>query len=326
MQCQTANIEASQKAKLKFGQGRLRLAFSRQYPLYIMLIPALVLILLFRLLPLLGSSIAFVDYNIYTSHTMFSGILNSPWVGFKWFIQFFTYDQFRRLLANTITISLYQLIFAFPAPIILACLLNELKNYRLKRTIQTIVYLPHFLSWSIIFGISYMLLSTRIGLVNLFLMESGHEPVNFLNNVSLFKPLIITAGMWKEMGWGTIIFLAAIAGINLELYEAAIIDGAGRWKRFVYITLPGLIPAITTLLLIKIGFIMDAGFEQIYIFMTPLTQSVGDIIDTFAFVHGIQQAQYGISTAVGLFKSVVGLILMLIANKSSKLMTGEGLF
>lgn len=309
-----------QPAKLMNKKRGLIYALKKYHPLYIMLIPALIYLLCFKLMPLLGSVIAFLDYNIYQE------IWESKWVGFKWFIQFFSYDQFRRLLTNNIIISLLQIVFSFPAPIILACLLNEVKNYKFKRTIQTIVYLPHFLSWAIIYGIFYTLFSTQVGLVNMLVKSAGMEPIRFLDNPSFFRPLLVISGIWKEMGWGAIIFLAAIAGINVELYESATIDGAGRWKRFVHITLPGIIPAVITMLLLKIGFILDVGFEQIYTFLTPMTKSVGDVLDTFMFTHGVQQGQYSISTAVGLFKSVVGLLFMIIANSTSKALTGEGLY
>ncbi|MDF2675431.1 MAG: ABC-type polysaccharide transport system, permease component [Clostridiales bacterium] len=293
--------------------------YKKNKAFYFMLIPCAIYLIVFKFIPLMGSVIAFKDYNIY------EGIKASPWVGLQWFKQFFGYSGFLKILSNTLIISFYSLIFAFPAPIILASLLNEVKNMYFKRTIQTIVYLPHFLSWSIVFGLSYMLFSGQFGLVNMVIKSMGYDPVPFMQSAEIFRPFIISIGMWKEMGWGTIIFLAAMSGISPELYEAATIDGAGRWRRFTNITLPGIIPAIVTLLLMKMGSILDVGFEQIFIFLNPLNLSVGDIIDTFAFVQGIRADQYGLATAVGLFKSFVGLVLMLTFNKISKKVTGEGI-
>jgi putative aldouronate transport system permease protein len=318
----TGAVCMSLKAETSTGYARRPSAgrtFRKYLPLYIMLVPALIYLVIFKAVPLLGSSLAFMNYNVYTG---FSG---ASWAGLKWFIQFFTYDQFRRILVNTVEISLLQLVFAFPAPIILACLLNEVRKMYFKRPVQTVVYLPHFISWSIVYGICYMLFSSS-GTLNGFLGDLGMPKVNVLSNPKTFKALIVITGIWKEMGWSSIIFLAAITGISPELYEAARIDGAGRWQSFRFITLPGITPAIVTMLLISVAYIMDVGFEQIYIFLTPLTNKVGDVLDTFTFIHGIQRGEYSIATAVGLFKSAIGLAMILIANRASKAITGDSLF
>lgn len=294
--------------------------FKKNKSLYFMLCPALVYFLVFKYIPLLGIVIAFQDYNI------FQGVLQSNWVGNKWFIHMFAYPQFQRLLTNTLLISFYQILFAFPAPVILACLLNELRHLRFKRVVQTVVYLPHFFSWTIVFAIVYALLSPQSGLVNQWLGMVNIDPVHFLQSSKFFRTIVVSAGMWKEMGWGTIIFLAALAGINPSLYEAAVVDGAGRWKQLIHITMPGLLPAVVILLLLKIGHILDTGFEQIYVFLTPATYSVGDVIDTYSYRAGLLNGQYSLTTAIGLFKSVVGFTLLLVANKISKATTGEGLY
>lgn len=288
--------------------------------LYLMLVPGLVFFILFRYIPLFGSVIAFQDYNI------FKGMSGSSWVGMKWFNQMFTFPNFTRLLSNTLLISFYQLIFAFPAPIILACLLNEFRHTAIKRWVQTIIYLPHFLSWTIIFALVYSILSTQSGLLNHYLVQMGFEPINFLEKSSYFRSMIISTGMWKEMGWSTIIYLAALAGISPSLYEAATVDGAGRWKQFLHITIPGLLPATMILLLLKIGHILDTGFEQIYVFLTPATYAVGDVIDTYTYRAGLLNGQYSFATAIGLFKSVVGFLMLIIANRISKSTTGESLY
>ncbi|WP_258525933.1 sugar ABC transporter permease [Paenibacillus sp. YN15] len=295
--------------------------FVKNHPFYLMLAPAVLYFLIFRYIPLAGSVIAFKDYNI------FKGIIASDWVGLQWFHQLFTFPKFVKLLQNTLLIGFYQIIFAFPAPIILAILMNELRMMKLKRVIQTIVYLPHFLSWTIVAGLVYMLLSVQTGLVNtVYVNLTGNEPINFLQNVHYVRTIIVSSGMWKEVGWGTIIFLAALTGISPSLYEASTIDGAGRWKQFVHITLPGLLPAITVMLLLKLGHVMDLGFEQIYPFLNPLTSEKADVFDTYTYRAGVVGGQYSFTTAVGLFKSVVGFTLLLVFNKASKVTTGEGLF
>jgi putative aldouronate transport system permease protein len=288
--------------------------------LYLMLIPGLLYFLVLKYLPLMGSFIAFQDYNI------FKGFAGSDWVGFKWFQQLFTYDKFGRLLRNTLFISLYQIVFAFPLPIILACLLNEVRKMAFKRIVQTVLYLPHFLSWTIVFGLTYMMLSPTQGIVNQLITSFNGEAIPYLQKPEYFRSIIIASGIWKEMGWNAIIFIAALAGISPSLYEAAKIDGANRWRQFLYISVPGLLPAIMILLMLKIGHIMDSGFEQIYQFLNPATFETGDVLDTYTYRAGILQGQYSITTAIGLFKSVIGFILLIIANRVSKWTTGEGLY
>ncbi|WP_236289233.1 ABC transporter permease [Paenibacillus allorhizoplanae] len=292
----------------------------RNHPLYLMLLPGILYFVIFKYIPLLGSVIAFQDYNIY------KGFLKSDWVGFQWFEQLVTYPQFKRLIANTIILSFYQIIFAFPAPIILACLLNELRHFAFKRLVQTLLYLPHFLSWTIVYGLVYMMFSSQTGFVNMVLVWIGYEPISFLQMPEYFRTLLISSGIWKEMGWSTIIFLAALAGISPSYYEAARIDGAGRWKQFVHVTFPGLLPAIVILLLLKIGHVLDVGFEQVYLFLNPTTLKVGEVLDTYAYRQGILGGQYSVTTAIGLFKSVIGFTLLITANRISKKVSGEGLF
>ncbi len=297
----------------------LRFVFQHR-ALYIMLIPGIVYFLVFKYYPMLGSVIAFQDFNI------FKGVWGSDWVAFKWFERFLTFPDLQRLLSNTLIISFYQILFAFPAPILLAVLLNELRNMAFKRTVQTIVYLPHFLSWAMVYGFVYMILSVQTGMLNTMIEALGFDRINFLQKAEYFRTIIVASGMWKEMGWNAIIFLAALAGINPSLYEAAKIDGAGRFKQFQHITLPGLLPAIMILLLLKIGNILDMGVEHINIFLNELTYKTGDVLDTYSYRMGIIGGQYSLTTAIGLFKSVVGFVLLLIANKVSKSTTGESLY
>jgi putative aldouronate transport system permease protein len=293
---------------------------TRYQALYLMLIPGVLYFLTFKYAPLLGSIIAFKDYHIV------KGIIDSPWVGFRWFENLFTYPQFTRLLRNTLLISLYQILFSFPAPIILALLLNELRKAAFKRLVQTVIYLPHFLSWTLMYGLVYMMFSVQTGVFNNLIGQLGIPPINLLQSNEVFRSLIVGSGMWKEMGWGTIIFLAALTGINPSLYEAARIDGAGRWNQMRYISLPGIMPAIVVLLLLKLGNILDLGFEQIFIFLNPTNYENGDILDTYAYRAGIIQGQYSMTTAIGLFQSVIGFLLLLFANRLSNKTTGEGLF
>lgn len=289
--------------------------------LLIMLIPAIAYYITFKYVPLLGSVIAFKDYNI------FKGFVGSPWVGFKHFNNILHNPDFFKILLNNIIISLYSVIFSFPAPIVLALLLNEVKNILYKRTVQTMVYLPHFISWSIIAGLAYMLLSAQTGIANGILLNLGliKEPIAYLQKAEYVRGIIVGSGIWKETGWSAIIYLAALNSISPSLYESAKIDGAGRFKQCLYITLPGLAPAIVTLLLLRIGNILDLGFEHIYPFINGLTARKAEVIDTFTFSMGVVGGQYSMTTAVGLFKSVIGLVLLLIANKISKATTEEGI-
>ena len=308
------------KPEKKSGPAGFLKFVARNRALYIMLIPGLAYLIIFKYIPLAGSVIAFQDFNI------FKGVWHSPWAGFKWFEQFFTYPQLRRLLLNTIIISFYQILFAFPAPILLALLLNELRSMIFKRTVQTIVYLPHFFSWTIVFGFTYMLLSVQTGLLNGLIESLGFERINFLQKAEYFRTIIVGTGIWKETGWSAIIFLAALAGISPTLYEAAKIDGANRFRQLWHITLPGIMPAVVIMLLLKIGNILDLGAEQIYMFLNELTYKTGDVLDTYTYRIGILGGQYSLTTAIGLFKSVVGFLLMVIANRLSKKITGEGLY
>ncbi|TYP73155.1 ABC transporter permease [Paenibacillus methanolicus] len=293
--------------------------FLRHRAFYIMLAPGLLYFLVFKYLPLTGSFIAFQDFNI------FKGFSGSEWVGLKWFRQLFQYPNFGRLIENTLIISLYQIVFAFPLPILLALMLNEVRQMAYKRIVQTVLYLPHFLSWTIVFGLSYMLLSPTNGLFASIFSGMGAEG-GILQQSEYFRPIIIISGIWKEMGWNAIIFIAALAGISPSLYEAAKMDGANRWKQFLHISLPGLLPAIMILLLLKIGHILDSGFEQIYQFLTPAAFETGDVLDTYTYRVGILQGQYSITTAIGLFKSVIGFVLLVIANRVSRWTTGEGIY
>ncbi|WP_028611685.1 ABC transporter permease [Paenibacillus harenae] len=291
----------------------------KHWILYAMAFPGLLWFLLFRYVPVLGSVIAFQDFQI------FNGIWDSPWVGFKHFEYIFTYSNLVNVLRNTLLISLYQLIFGFPAPVILALMLNEVRKKWFKRSLQTLFYLPHFISWVIIGGIIFELLSLD-GIVNVLLQQFGGEPILYMQKPEYFRSIVVLSSIWKEVGWSAIIYLAALTGINPSLYEAATVDGAGKWRQLTSITLPSLLPTIMILLLLRIGNFLELGFEQIYVFLTPLTFSVGDILDTYVFRAGVLEGNYSVTTAVGLFKSLVGFAMLWVGNYISRKSTGESLF
>ena len=285
-----------------------------------MIIPGIVYFFIFKYVPLMGSVIAFQDYNIYL------GIWASKFVGLKHFHNLFTYPEFYRVLRNTLLISLYQLIFGFPAPIVLALLLNEVRKMVFKRTVQTVLYLPHFLSWVIVGGMVINFLSPSSGLLNEVIKLLGGEPIFFLQEPAFFRSIVVASGIWKEIGWGTIIYLAALAGINPELYEAAEADGAGRFRQAIHISIPCIMPTIIVLLLLRIGNILDLGFEQIYILLNPLVWETGEVFDTYIYRVGLVGGQYSYTTAIGLFKSVVGFILLVGFNQLSKRTTGNSIY
>ncbi len=283
-----------------------------------MAIPGFVSVILFVYVPLYGLQLAFKRFRL------IDGIWASPWIGLHHFRILLSSASFLQVLRNTIEISIGRLIFTFPAPILLALLLNELRNRTFKRTVQSILYLPHFLSWVIMAGIIFNVLSLRTGVVNNVLAEIGLPRIMFLGNPRAFRPLIYGSAIWKSAGWGTIIYLAAIAGIDPQLYESAIIDGANRLRRALHITIPSMAYAIVILLILNIGNMLDAGFDQIFNLINPATQSVGDIIDTYVYRLGIAEGRYDFTTAVGLFKNVFNCLLLFGANRLVKVFGHEG--
>lgn len=288
--------------------------------LLLLMFPGLAYFIVYKYVPLLGSVIAFQDFS------PFLGFIDSPWVGMKHFQSIFQKKEIYQVLWNTLNISFLQIVFAFPAPIILALMLNEVRNEIYKRMIQSIVYLPHFLSWVIIVGITVIFLRGE-GLVNTFLYEvMGMKKIPFLTDPIFFKPLVVLQVIWKESGWGTVIFLAALAGINPALYEAAVMDGAGRWRRIWHITLPALRSTIVILLILRLGNVLDTGFEQIFLMLNPFTMDTGNVLDTYVYFRGIIESDFSFATAVGLFKGTAGLILVAAANRLAKSFGEEGLY
>ncbi|WP_248926522.1 ABC transporter permease [Paenibacillus hamazuiensis] len=315
------NIQASDRAGFRTQTNKSLISFMWKYKaLYLISLPGILYFIIFKYVPLFGSVIAFQDYNI------FNGIAGSKWVGLEHFRRMFEHYDFLKIMNNTILIGLYDLIFQFPAPIILALLLNELRVVLYKRVLQTIVYMPHFLSWVIVGGIAVGILSPSTGAVNQFLSWLGFQPIYFLGEESYIRSILVGSGIWRDSGYGTIIYLAALAGINPDLYEAAEVDGANRWKQTMAITLPSLVPTIMILFLLHIGKFLDFGFERVFVFLNPLNVNNGEILDTYIYKQGLLAQQYSYTTAIGLFKSVVGLLLIVIGNVLSKKTTGESLY
>lgn len=277
--------------------------------LYLMLLPVIIYYIIFRYAPMFGIVIAFKDYNL------FRGIWESPWAGFKYFRQFFESVYFGRLLRNTLVISLYDIIFGFPAPIILALLLNEVSNSTFKRTIQTISYLPHFISTVVIVSMVVNFLSPSTGLINNIIEALGGERIYFLVEPKYFWTIYTTMNIWKGVGWGSIIYIASLAGIDPTLYEAAIIDGAGKWRQTWHITLPSISPTIIILFILRLGNILEVGYESIILMYNPRIYETADVFSTYVYRRGLLDADYSFATAVSLFQSVIGLILIVISNK-----------
>lgn len=288
--------------------------------MYALLLPGLIYFLLFKYVPMWGVLLAFKNYQ------PFLGFWKSDWVGFEHFQLFFTNPDFFKLLRNTLLLSFYNLLFFFPAPIIAALLLNEVRIALFKRTVQTLIYVPHFISMVIVASLTYVFLTTEGGVVNEWLNARTGTTISFLTSPDWFRPMIIIQTIWKECGWGTIIFLAALAAVDVEQYEAAIVDGANRWRQLWHITLPALRSTIVILLILRMGHVLDNGFEQIYLMLNPLNRETAEVFDTYVYAMGITQGAFSYSTAVGLFKSIVGVILVLGTNWLAKRFGQSGLY
>nr|WP_260866501.1 sugar ABC transporter permease [Paenibacillus xylanexedens] len=292
----------------------------RQKWFFIMLTPGLIYFLIYKYLPMWGILIAFQDYQ------PFEGIFRSEWVGFKHFQQFFGDEMFWKLFRNTLILAIYNIVFFFPLPIIIALMLNEVTKNTFKRIVQTLIYIPHFVSWVVVAGLTFLFFSAQDGLVNSLLAQWGDSPVQFLLSEEWFRTVITSQVMWKETGWGTIIFLAALAGVDPGLHEAARIDGAGRWKQIWHITLPAIRGTIIIMFILRMGSFLDTGFEQIFLMINPMNREVGEVFDTYVYTTGISQGKFSYSAAVGVFKSVVALIMVIGANKLAKRFGEEGIY
>ncbi|MNW38206.1 putative multiple-sugar transport system permease YteP [compost metagenome] len=292
----------------------------RDYELYLFLLPIIIIYLVFKYYPMYGIQIAFKDFS------PSRGIWGSEWVGFKHFIDFFDSYNFWTIMTNTLTLSALSLVFSFPAPIIIAIMLNQMLAKRYKKIVQTVIYAPHFISTVVLVGMLNVFLSPNSGIVNHIITWFGGDPIMFLADEGWFRPLYILSGVWQETGFATIIYLAALAGVNPELHEAAIMDGASKWKRVMHVDIPSILPTIVILLILALGNIMGIGFEKAFLMQNDLNYATSNIIPTYVYEIGIQKAQYSFSTAIGLFNSVVNIILIITVNRIAKKLTETSLW
>ncbi|KON84721.1 sugar ABC transporter permease [Rossellomorea marisflavi] len=288
--------------------------------LYLMILPGILYFVIFKYLPMAGLVIAFQDYQPYL------GVLESPWVGMKHFVRLFTEPTFYMLLKNTLILFGLNIFIFFPLPIILSLMLNEVRNRYFKAGIQTLIYIPHFMSWVIIVSISYVFLNVDGGIINELLASLGFNKISFLTSPDWTRTIYIGQVIWKELGWSTIIYLAAITAVDTQLYEAAEMDGAGRLRKTWHVTLPAIRPVIIVLLILKIGSTLDLGFEHVYLLLNSLNRQVAEIFDTYIYTAGLRNGQLSFSTAVGLFKGLVGLVLVIMANKLAKKFGEDGVY
>lgn len=288
--------------------------------LYLLMLPGLLYYLIYHYVPMAGLVIAFKDYNL------MDGIWGSPWVGLDNFREVFSSPDFPQLLRNTFIISIYRILFNMVPDVMLALILNEIRVMWFKKLVQTITYGPYFLSWIIVYGLVFSFFAPGNGLISVFFRDMGWGDIDVLTQSAAFRPMLVITDIWKNTGYGAIIYLAAIASINQELYEAAVVDGAGRWRQLWHITLPGIREVFVLLLILRIGHILDAGFDQVYIFLNARVYDVGDILDTWIFRRGIEQMEFSIPATVGVFKSVIGFILVIAANKIAKKVGGSGVW
>lgn len=286
----------------------------------IMFLPCLLYYVIFKYLPMFGIVISFKDYSL------FKGIWASDWAGFKYYLLFFNSPDFLVLLRNTFLLGFYNLVFGFPAPILLALLLNEVTSGIWKRFVQTVSYLPHFLSNVVAAGMVVMFLSPSSGIVNKAIQSLGFEPINFLMDPGYFRGIYVVSDIWQHVGWETIIYLAALTAIDPQLYEAARIDGASRWKQTLYVTLPGIAPTIVILLILNIGRVLEIGFEKVFLLYNPATYETADVIGTYVYRTGIISGNYSYATAIDLFTGLISLVLIYGANWGSRRIGGTSLW
>ena len=297
----------------------------QHWTLYLMLIPGLFFLFIYKLLPLYGLQIAFKDYKIFAAGDPWSAIAASEWCGFEHFAKLFGSSQFTKVLTNTLVINGLKILWLFPIPIICAILLNEIRQKIYQKLCQTLIYVPYFFSWVLIFGIFYSLLGSY-GIVNNIIASLGGSRVGFFSDQSVFRSVLVFTEGWKEIGYNTIIYLAAITGIDVTLYEAARMDGANKFKQIWHITMPGLLPTIVLMLIMKVGYILTTGFEQILVFYSPAFYDQADINETYVYRIGMGQADFSLATALGLFNAVVAFVLIVGANTVSKKTLGRSIW
>lgn len=300
-----------------------RLLLDYRY-LHLMVLPGILFFLVFKYVPMYGIIIAFKNYK--GAAGGFSAIMSAPWIGFKNFEIFFKSLYCERVFKNTIFLSMLRLIFSFPAPILLALLINEIRQNWFKRTVQTITYMPYFLSWVVVAGLLNTMLSPDNGAINTVIKMSGGQPIYFLTSKQWFRPILIISEIWKNIGYGSIVYLAAITSIDQEQYEAARVDGANRFQQIIHITLPALSEIIAIMLILQIGKMFDDNFDQIFNLYSPSVYEVADVFETYVYRNGIQQSKFSYSAAVGLVKSVLALAMILFSNRASRKLGAQGLF
>ncbi|MDF2921427.1 MAG: protein lplB [Paenibacillaceae bacterium] len=322
MEMDQINGDAALKlpASIPKQRGRFLRRVLRDRWLYLMLGPGVIYFLLFKYAPMWGLLMSFKDYQPYL------GFFGSKWVGLKHFERLFHDPAFWNLLKNTLVLAGYNIVFFFPAPILLSLMLNEVRREKFKRVIQTAIYVPHFVSWVVVVGIAYTFFTIDGGLVNEAIAAMGGSKINFLVSAEWFRTMITLEVIWKETGWGTIIFLAALSGVDPQLYEAARMDGAGRMRQLWHVTLPAIRSTIVILFILRLGTFLDTGFEQIFLMLNAINREVGEVFDTYVYTAGITQGQFSFSTAVGLFKSVVGFVLVIGSNWLAKKFGEEGVY
>ncbi|WP_240415120.1 ABC transporter permease [Paenibacillus periandrae] len=294
--------------------------FSKNKILYAMLLPGFIYFAVFKYAPMWGVLMAFQDYKPHL------GFWRSPWVGLKHFYRFFGEPEFWQLFINTVVLGVYNILFFFPLPILFALLLNEVRKAALKRLVQTLLYVPHFVSWVVVVGIYYVLFTTEGGLIHVLIQKLGGQEIQFLMEPGWFRGLVTSQVIWKETGWGTIIFLAALSGVDPALYEASRMDGANRLRQAWHITLPAIRSTIVILLILRLGHFLDSHFSQIFLMLNALNREVGEVYDTYVYTVGLQRGQFSYTTAVNLFKNGVGLILVAAANYLAKKFGEEGVY
>lgn len=311
-------IEKKAKTEKKLSE-RIVIELKKNKYLYILSIPIFLYFILFKYLPMFGLTLAFKDYNI------MKGVAASEWVGLKYFKEFFSSVYFTRTLLNTFIISLMDIVIGFPIPIIFALLLNELRGKYFKKFVQTASYLPHFISMVVICGMITDFFSTN-GLISTLISKLGGENMNYIGSSSHFRQIFVGTNIWQQLGWNSIIYIAALAGVDRDLYEAAAVDGAGRWRQLIHITLPGIAGTIIIMLIMRLGQVLSVGYEKIILLMTTQTQDVADVIASYTYRAGIIDQRYSYSIAVGMFQSVINVIILLTANTISKKVTETSLF
>ena len=316
----TAVCKNALKQQRRIRRRRTLRRVGRNWELYLFLIPTVAYFLIFRYYPMYGIQIAFRNFK------STKGILGSAWVGMKNFERFFSATDFLQLLGNTLSVSVATLLCSFPVPILLALLLNQLPSRRYKKLVQTVIYAPHFISTVVLVGIISLFFSPSSGIVNFIIQQFGGTPIHFMGEAAWFRPLYIGSEIWQNAGWGSILYLAALASINPELHEAAVVDGANKFQRVWHVDLPGILPTIVIMFILSSGKVMAVGFEKAYLMQTSLNLSASEIIATYVYKRGLLQSQFSFSTAVGLFESVTNLVLILTMNFISKKVTDSSLF